>query len=115
MAPTSADRLAVRRVPPPADIDLADRAFWRLPERDRSAAFARLRRLEAPVFFTERPGARRYAEGGFHALVRHRDVVAASRRPDVFRSGHGTTTPRPARWARLLLGDSMVNLDDPRH
>ncbi|WP_236718097.1 cytochrome P450 [Actinoplanes sp. TFC3] len=25
------------------------------------------------------------------------------------------TTPRPARWARLLLGDSMVNLDDPRH
>ncbi len=52
---------------------------------------------------------------GFYALVRHRDVVEASRRPDVFISGPGVTTPRPARWARVVFGDSMVNLDDPRH
>jgi cytochrome P450 len=78
------------------------------------AAFARLRQLDAPAFFAERSAPLRRA-GGFHALVRHRDVVAASRRPDVFRSGAGVTTPRPARWARVLLGDSMVNLDDPRH
>jgi cytochrome P450 len=79
------------------------------------AAFAQLRRLDAPVYFPERPASPLGPPGGFHALVRHRDVVAASRRPDVFRSGHGVTTPRPARWARMLLGDSMVNLDDPRH
>jgi cytochrome P450 len=90
-------------------IDLADPAFWRLPEERRAIAFTRLRERGTPLFFREG------RSGGFHALVRHRDVVAASRRPDVFRSGHGVTTPRPARWARLLLGDSMVNLDDPRH
>ena len=92
----------------PAGVDLADPGFWRLGEPDRMAAFARLRQLDRPVFFAEQAG-------GFHALVRHRHVVAASRRPDVFRSGQGVTTPRPARWARVLLGDSMVNLDDPRH
>ncbi|AGL17158.1 cytochrome P450 [Actinoplanes sp. N902-109] len=91
------------------DVDLTDPRFWRRPEPERAAAFARLRRLDAPVFFPERRGP------GFHALVRHRDVLAASRLPQVFRSGRGVTTPRPARWARLLLGDSMVNLDDPAH
>ncbi len=89
-------------------VDLADPAFWRRPEPDRHAAFARLRRLEAPVYFPE-PG------GGFHALVRHADVVTASRTPEVFVSRHGVTTPRPARWVRTVFGDSMVNLDDPRH
>ncbi|MFC5003589.1 cytochrome P450 [Dactylosporangium cerinum] len=89
-------------------IDLADPAFWRQPEPARHAAFARLRRLDAPVFFPE-PG------GGFFALVRHADVVTASRTPDVFVSRHGVTTPRPARWVRTVFGDSMVNLDDPRH
>ncbi|GAA3208974.1 cytochrome P450 [Dactylosporangium siamense] len=89
-------------------IDLADPAFWRQPEPVRHAAFARLRRLDAPVFFPE-PG------GGFFALVGHADVVTASRTPDVFVSRHGVTTPRPARWVRTVFGDSMVNLDDPRH
>lgn len=90
-------------------INLADPAFWRRPPAERAAAFARLRRLDTPVFFPERRG------GGFHALVRHADVVAASRNPSVFISGRGVTTPRPARWVRLAFGDSMVNLDDPRH
>jgi cytochrome P450 len=88
-----------------------DPAFWRLPEAQRHAAFARLRRLDAPVFCAE-PGS---PAGGFHALVRHADVVAASRRPEVFVSRHGVTTPRPPRWVRAAFGDSMVNLDDPRH
>jgi cytochrome P450 len=103
------------RVAPPPGIDVADPGFWRLPEPARLAAFARLRQLDAPAFFPERPLAADGRTRGFHALVRHRDVVAASRRPDVFTSGHGVTTPRPARWARIVLGDSMVNLDDPRH
>ncbi|MFE7561479.1 cytochrome P450 [Kitasatospora sp. NPDC057500] len=87
--------------------DLADPAFWRLPDHARAAAFAELRRLPAPARFGDAPG--------FHALVRHADVVEASRNPAVFLSGPGVTTPEPARWVRLLFGDSMVNLDDPRH
>jgi cytochrome P450 len=42
-------------------------------------------------------------------------VVYASRTPEVFISGPGVTTPRPPRWVRYAFGESMVNLDDPRH
>jgi cytochrome P450 len=94
--------------PWPAELDLTDPAFWRRPPGQRYAAFARLRELDSPPWFAERGG-------GFYALVRHRDVVEASRRPDLFISGPGVTTPPPARWVRMLFGDSMVNLDDPRH
>ncbi|MER7752064.1 cytochrome P450 [Kitasatospora sp. NPDC097643] len=94
----------------PATTDLADPHFWRLPAPARAAAFAELRRRPAPVYFGDRATGR-----GFHALVRHADVVEASRTPAVFLSGPGVTTPEPARWVRLLFGDSMVNLDDPRH
>jgi cytochrome P450 len=86
---------------------LADPGFWQRPETERLAEFARLRRLDKPVFVA--------AGRGYHALVRHADVVAASRRPDVFISGPGVTVPRPARWVRFAFGDSMVNLDGARH
>src|SRR5689334_12969708 len=90
------------------DLDLADPAFWRRPPAERLSAFRRLRALESPVYFRERAG-------GFHALLHHRHVTAASRTPEVFISGPGVTTPRPPRWVRAVFGDSMVNLDDPRH
>ena len=88
--------------------DLAGPAFWRLQQQDRLDAFRDLRGQDAPAYFGA-PGS------GFHALVRHADVVEASRRPEIFISGPGVTTPRPARWVRVAFGDSMVNLDDPRH
>jgi cytochrome P450 len=91
------------------DIDLGDPAFWQRPMAERMAAFARLRELDSPVYFSARNAP------GFHALVRHRDVVEASRKPEIFISGPGVTTPRPPRWVRAAFGDSMVNLDDPRH
>ncbi|MER8182283.1 cytochrome P450 [Kitasatospora sp. NPDC094015] len=90
--------------------DPGDPAFWRLPAAERAAAFAELRELDRPVVLTDRATGR-----PFHALVRHADVVAASRTPEVFLSGPGVTTPEPARWVRTLFGDSMVNLDDPHH
>jgi cytochrome P450 len=92
-----------------SDIDLVDPGFWQRPPAERLAAFARLRQLPSPRFFVERPG------HGFTALVRHADVVEASRKPEVFISGPGVTMPRPPRWVRFVFGDSMVNLDDPRH
>jgi len=96
-------------------IDLTDPAFWRRPHADRAAAFAALRGRSEPVFFPERGAARTRSTKGFYALVRHADVVAASRNPEVFTSGSGVTMPKPARWVRTVFGDSMVNLDDPRH
>jgi cytochrome P450 len=90
--------------------DLADPAFWQRPQGERLAAFARLRSFGTPVYFPARGGV-----PGFHALVRHAHVVAASRTPEVFTSGTGVTTPKPPRWVRAVFGDSMVNLDDPRH
>ncbi|AUG80743.1 cytochrome P450 [Kitasatospora sp. MMS16-BH015] len=84
--------------------------FWQLPAEARAAAFARLRELDHPVRCTDpRTGK------GFHALVRHADVVRASRNPALFLSGPGVTTPEPPRWVRMVFGDSMVNLDDPHH
>ncbi|WP_033223029.1 cytochrome P450 [Kitasatospora phosalacinea] len=94
----------------PSGTDLGDPAFWRLPEESRAAAFARLRERPGPVAFTDRATGRRC-----WALVRHADVTTASRAPEVYLSGPGVTTPEPARWVRAVFGDSMVNLDDPRH
>ncbi|MFI7598064.1 cytochrome P450 [Actinoplanes sp. NPDC049681] len=86
-------------------LDLADPEFWRRPPEQRLEAFRLLRALDRPAMC---------GDGGY-ALVRHRDVVAASRTPEVFVSGPGVTTPKPAGWVRFVFGDSMVNLDDPRH
>ncbi|MFJ2111479.1 MULTISPECIES: cytochrome P450 [unclassified Streptomyces] len=94
---------------------LADPSFWRLPHSERLRVFASLRRLDAPPYVVERPGSRWRPERGFHALVRHADVVEASRTAEVFASAPGATTPEPARWVRALFGDSLVNLDDPGH
>ncbi|GGX58394.1 cytochrome P450 [Streptomyces microflavus] len=98
-----------------ARIDLADPAFWRLPRPERLGAFARLRELEAPVLFTPRPGTARTSGRPFYALVRHADVLTASRTPKVFASAPGVTTPEPAGWAKALFGNSMVNMDGPEH
>ncbi|PWS40072.1 cytochrome P450 [Streptomyces sp. ZEA17I] len=95
--------------------DLADPAFWRLPRPERLAAFARLREREAPVLFTPRPGTARTSGKPFYALVRHADVLTASRTPKVFASAPGATTPEPAGWAKALFGNSMVNMDGAEH
>lgn len=95
--------------------DLADPAFWQLPRPERLAAFARLRELEAPVLFTPRPGTARTSGRPFYALVRHADVMTASRTPKVFASAPGATTPEPAGWAKALFGNSMVNMDGAEH
>ncbi|MDQ0792110.1 cytochrome P450 [Streptomyces sp. B1I3] len=108
---TAPTQVSTGRVRSAADIDLADPSFWRLPRPERLSAFARLRELDAPVRFTPRTGSRT----PFHALVRHEDVKAASRRPQAFASAPGVTTPEPARWAKAVFGNSMVNMDGAEH
>ncbi|MGY1615380.1 cytochrome P450 [Geodermatophilus sp. SYSU D00691] len=94
-----------------SEVDLADPGFWALPPAEQHAAFAALRRLDAPCWFAapDEPG------GGFWALVRHADVVAASKAPELFSSEPSVTTPPPERWVRAVFGESMVNMDGRRH
>ncbi len=48
---------------------------------------------------------------GFWNLVRHADVVHASRHHEVFSSAHGTNIPDPVGGAELM----MINMDPPQH
>ncbi|GLW06677.1 cytochrome P450 [Microtetraspora sp. NBRC 13810] len=96
-------------------IDLADLAFWRRPPGERHEAFARLRQLEHPVFFEERRIPLLRSGKGFYALVRHADVTEASRNAKVFSSEPAVTSPEPPGWVKHVFGESMVNMDDPRH
>ncbi|MFC3999171.1 cytochrome P450 [Nocardiopsis sediminis] len=97
-----------------AGIDLADTAFWARPPQERHAAFARLRR-RPPVFFAEADIGPIPAGPGFHALVRHADVVEASRTPQVFSSRPTAISipDMPEEFGEFF--GSMIGLDDPRH
>ncbi|MBG0829852.1 cytochrome P450 [Planomonospora sp. ID67723] len=97
------------------DIDLADLGFWRRPLAERHEAFARLRQLDQPVFFAEKRVPLLRSGKGFYALVRHADVVEASRNAKVFSSEPAVTNPEPPGWVKHVFGESMVNMDDPRH
>src|SRR5499427_2907214 len=95
-------------------IDLSDTAFWGWPLADRRAAFAMLRSLGHPPFFAE-PETPFAVGPGYYALVRHADVVEASRNPEVFSSGKGATSiaDLPVEFNEYF--GSMINMDDPRH
>jgi methyl-branched lipid omega-hydroxylase len=99
---------------PLAEIDLSSIDFWLTGEDHREASFATLRR-EAPVSFfpeAEMPG---WPTGpGYWALTRYDDIVEASRRPDIFRSGRGTNIPDLPQEISEFFG-SMINMDDPKH
>ncbi|MCX4679588.1 cytochrome P450 [Streptomyces sp. NBC_01433] len=108
-------RMSGDRVPRTEGANLADPLFWQRPRTERLKAFAQLRELDAPVGFTPRAGASRTFGTAFYALVKHADVRAASRNPQIFASAPGVTTPEPARWARAVFGNSMVNMDGAEH
>jgi methyl-branched lipid omega-hydroxylase len=97
------------------DIDLSDTEFWGWPLADRRAAFAVLRAAGQPPFFAEPETPFAERGPGYYALVRHSDVVGASRRPEVFSSGRGATSipDLPAEFNEYF--GSMINMDDPRH
>jgi methyl-branched lipid omega-hydroxylase len=98
-----------------AAIDLSDMAFWGQPLADRAAAFARLRAQDRPRFYAEPVVPFGDKGPGYYALVRHADVVEASRHPEVFCSGRGATNivDLPADFNEYF--GSMINMDDPRH
>ncbi|SDM21406.1 Cytochrome P450 [Nonomuraea maritima] len=96
--------------------DLSDRDFWARPMSEREEAFEQLRARDTPAFFEEPEMAFAPRGPGYHALVRHADILEASRNPEVFCSGDGGATnipDMPAEFAEYF--GSMINMDDPRH
>ncbi|HEX4813687.1 MAG TPA: cytochrome P450 [Nonomuraea sp.] len=98
------------------DFDLSDPAFWTRPMDEREAAFGLLRSLPTPAFFEEMEISFAPKGPGYHALVKHADILEASRTPEVFCSGDGGATnipDLPPEFAEYF--GSMINMDDPRH
>jgi len=101
------------------EIDLSDLEFWLRPWSEREGAFELLRNerpiphFDDPVItdspFPIPPGS------GYYALTKHRDVAAASRHPEVFRSGQGAVSivDLPPEMVEYFSG--MISTDNPRH
>jgi len=98
-----------------AGIDLSAVEFWGLPLAERAAAFARLRAEPRAVFFEEPEVPFSERGPGYYALVKHADVIEASKHPAVFSSAQGATSiaDLPAEFNEYF--GSMINMDDPRH
>ncbi|MFC6404992.1 cytochrome P450 [Planobispora longispora] len=98
-----------------ASIDLSDLRFWARPPAERARAFALLRAQPHPLRFRlpKVPFLRR--DPGSWALVRHADVVEASRRPDAFSSEPSATSPTDMPGWMSGYFTSMIDMDDPRH
>ena len=97
------------------DLDLSQNEFWGRPPAERHAAFAKLRAMPQPPFFADPETPFSAADDGYYALVRHADVVEASRNPELFSSARGSTSlvDLPAEFNEYF--GSMINMDDPRH
>jgi len=98
-----------------ADVQLSEWEFWQRPLSEREDAFALLRRLKAPAFFPEPVQHISPMGPGYYALVRHADVVEASRRPTDFRSTPISTTIEDMQPAFAEYFGSLINMDDPKH
>jgi cytochrome P450 len=101
------------------DIDLSDPAFWRQPWSEREDAFATLRR-ERPIAPFEEPAivgtTIAFPKGrGYYALTRHRDVVTASRHPEVFLSGPGAVSQLDLPPEMVEYFSGMISTDNPQH
>jgi cytochrome P450 len=101
--------------PDATGIDLSQNEFWALSLADRHAAFTRLRELDTPPFFDVPENPFTTENQGYYALVRHADVLEASRHAVVFSSARGATSlvDLPAEFNEYF--GSMINMDDPRH
>ncbi|WP_184716569.1 cytochrome P450 [Streptosporangium saharense] len=82
---------------------------------EREEAFALLRAQPAPVRFTEPDISFALPGTGYYALVRHADIVEASRNPEIFSSARRATAIHDLTPEFGEYFGSMINMDDPRH
>ncbi|NMI00954.1 cytochrome P450 [Pseudonocardia acidicola] len=100
----------------PDRVDLSDiDGFWTAPIIERAAGFAALRETDAIPFYPEPEFTYVQPGPGFYALTRLDDVVEASRNPQIFTSGRGSTSIADMPAEFLEFFGSMINMDDPRH
>ncbi len=93
--------------------------FWASERETREGVFAQLR-ASNDLFFSEERALEIDGEivmpagRGFYSLVRHADVVSASKQPALFCSGEGSNIADLPIEMREFFG-SMISMDDPRH
>ncbi|GII91719.1 cytochrome P450 [Sinosporangium siamense] len=104
-----------RQITSISDFDLSDYEFWARPMADRERAFALLRAKEQPVFYAEPPVSYAAPGPGYHAIVKHLDLLEISRNPEIFSSGGGSTNIEDMPDDLAEYFGSMINMDDPRH
>jgi cytochrome P450 len=96
-------------------VDLSLQEFWALPLQGRAEGFAKLRALPNPPFFDLPEGPFSTSDDGYYALVKHADVLGASRQPELFSSARGATSIEDLPVEFNEYFGSMINMDDPRH
>ena len=102
------------------EIDLSDLAFWSRPPEQIEGAFLTLRRERPIARFAERDLRDRSPHlpppgPGYWAVTRHADVVAASRHPEIFRSGQGAVSVIDMPEPMVEYFSGMISTDNPRH
>src|SRR5258705_6458932 len=99
------------------DIRIDTLEFWTASAEEREGAFALLRR-ERPMSFHEEfvppPEVPLPRGPGYWAVTRHADVIAASRRSDLFCSGNGVNIPDMPAALNEFFG-SMIAMAGPPH
>jgi methyl-branched lipid omega-hydroxylase len=99
------------------EIQFDDPLFWSRPIEEREGAFALLRRDRPMSFhkeFEPPPNIPLPRGPGYWSVTRHADVIAASRRSDLFCSGKGVNIADLPVEMNEFFG-SMIGMDDPRH
>ena len=100
------------------ELNLSDFEFWALPPEVREGAFKTLRRERPIPYFDLQevtlPGTEDQ-EGGYYILTKYRDIVDASRQPELFCSGKGISSAFDMPMEMREYFGSMIEMDDPKH
>jgi len=93
--------------------------FWARPPEVHEGVFHQLRELVG-LYRSEERGLELDGEvlipagPGFYSVVRHAEIVEASRKPELFCSGNGSNiADLPAEFNEFF--GNMINMDDPKH
>ncbi len=97
------------------EIDLSEDGFWERPREEREGVFTKLRRENPIPFFNEVAFGPLEAGPGYYVLTKMKDVLFASKHPEIFGSAEGATgiVDLPPEFLEFFGG--MINMDDPRH
>ena len=93
--------------------------FWSNPPQVQDGVFHQLRERDGMFFSNERSleldGEVLIPAGpGYYSVVRHADIVEASRKPELFCSGQGSNIADLPPEFNEFFGN-MINMDDPKH